>query len=649
MAEREPVADRRIAQPRPSRRAVAGWGIAIAIGSVLVSAGLLWVSPEAFDSLYSVSRGDFRSLEGNATAELTTALTSELTHTSLPDGGRVLLRSSPADARYFAETGGDYPRVLRQTEASLVASSLHVEQTRTLLAPGRNDELLVLDHAFCLSNAQWDSLLAYVRSGGALAAFGPCAVRDERGAWVGWDRMLSLIGARAVQTLPSGQADFVTVGRATPLAPGWLQGYRIGMRRGEGVIGAECADVSGSLAYWSRFDRSPTQDRDAPLAAVVACTEGQGRVVWAGFPLGWIDEQPENDRAARVLLGRAFTWARSGSPVAELSPWPEGAEAAVLLELDTEDQFANAALFADALEARELRGTFLCVSRLAKHEAKLVQRLAARHEVGSHTVDHHVIEGRPLAEQTKRLAQSKRDLHRLGPTSVTSFRPPEERWDAASLTAMARAGFRSLVAGRHPQALPEITVIDPENGEAPVQLVRIPRTGPDDFELFLHGDHNAHQTSPSLRRALEQVRRYEGINVVSLHTAILCRPENIPHLRPFLDSIREAPVWIPTVAECSDWWLTRAASELTVESVAAHHFRLTLRNPADRSLAASVARLSLPENPASLVVIRSSDKLAQAIEGPDARGVYSLAMPEVPAGGAVRVELSTRAGASAAR
>ena len=93
-----------------------------------------------------------------------------------------------------------------------------------------------------------------------------------------------------------------------------------------------------------------------------------------------------------------------------LEPWPNGRQAAAAFAQDVEDQFGNAKLALDSLDAAHVRGTFFITSQLAQHYTRLSRELATKGEVGTHSENHWVLGGMPPDVQRSRLLDAQQDI-----------------------------------------------------------------------------------------------------------------------------------------------------------------------------------------------------------------------------------------------
>jgi peptidoglycan/xylan/chitin deacetylase (PgdA/CDA1 family) len=391
--------------------------------------------------------------------------------------------------------------------------------------------------------------------------------------------------------------------------------------------------VERPLAWWSAWDRSEYPAAGRRLAAAARAIRGAGRILWFGAMPQAI--AASEDAYARAWFEGLGAWLAGTQAGVDFAAWPDDAHATLLLEQDSEDRFEHADAFRAALDRRSLRGTFLCVSNLAARHPALVRRIALRHEIGSHTDDHRILEGAPFEEQRRRLAHSRHVLEDLIGRRASSFRAPEERMDTNTWAALQASGFTTVVAGNGERAMPEV------RGDA---LVSIPRIVTDDYDWLVRAPIPADSIAPTLQRALERACALRGILVVSVHTQLAGAPALLPALDPFLDELSTRPIWITTATEAADWWRARAACTVSI-ATRAGRFVLLVENHGAGALAGLVAQVELPFwMPGIDVDMRVVAHAAAAGAGaqrperdptlliPNRDGTFSIPLPRLEAG-----------------
>jgi peptidoglycan/xylan/chitin deacetylase (PgdA/CDA1 family) len=270
-------------------------------------------------------------------------------------------------------------------------------------------------------------------------------------------------------------------------------------------------------------------------------------------------------------------------PTAEISPWPEGRRAGLLVAEDSESGFANATGLARELRDHDMRGTFFVVSELALEHPDVADSLRAAGEIASHTFDHVPTVGLPLAEQEIRLDRSRRELETWSSTEVVGLRPPEERFDEGTLRAWLRS------AGKR-RGTPYVAAVNAARSAAPEifrypegPIVMLPRLMKDDYNVLAQeGTRRPERILAAYLDGMNKLGALGGLAFVSLHTQIAGTPGQIGVVGSVLDSVagQRDTWWVATGAEIARWWLDREAMRMELrEEAPGEAFELVLRAP----------------------------------------------------------------------
>ena len=320
-------------------------------------------------------------------------------------------------------------------------------------------------------------------------------------------------------------------------------------------------------------------------------TFGHARVVYLGFELRDVAPRAWSRQIARLLVRNAVTWA-AGVPTATLEPWPSGRHAAAAIALDVEDQFGNAKLALDSLNAAHVRGTFFLTSHLARDYTRLSRELAANGgEVGSHSENHWVLGGNPPEVQQKRLRDTQRDMTEILGAPVAGFRPPEEQFDRATLEGWVAAGGKYLFGANDLRsASPELLAVGRDT------LVLIGRVGSDDFAAVGQRRDDPGAASAIFLREFDRIRALGGAYVLSYHSQLLSRAELVPALAHTARVIAgDTSVWTTTTGLIAEWWRARAEVRTSVDATRSDRVNVVVQNGgthAVHGLVVNVANLS---------------------------------------------------------
>ncbi|MGD8495778.1 MAG: polysaccharide deacetylase family protein [Gemmatimonadales bacterium] len=463
--------------------------------------------------------------------------------------------------RGYFEDSTYMPGLLAEWRRTLGALGWSVRTigTRAELEALPPSTLVVAPDALCLSNGEIESLFRHLRRGGGAVANWALGARDGRCQWRGWDTLRDFTGALDVVEYQAGDELFLTVPAGLPVSAGLPPGARIEFYADShlGLLG------KGPHVYWSDWalnSISTGGEAAADAAMSLYRTAGGGRALWLGFRPRQAIRDLDKARVTR-LTNAGLRWA-AGLPSAAVAPWPEGRRAGLLIAEDSENGITNAASLARMLREADMPGTFYAVSDMALEHPDLADSLLAAGEVGSHTADHVPTVGLPLSEQEIRLDRSVRELEDWTGGEILGFRPPEERFDDATLRAWLRAAdmdagtpYVAAVNGAR-SAAPEIYRYD----EGPI--VMLPRLMKDDYNVLVQeGTRRPERILADYLEGMRKLGALGGFALVGLHTQIAGSPGQIGVVGTVIDSIaaQRDTWWVATGRDVARWWLDRDA------------------------------------------------------------------------------------------
>lgn len=340
-------------------------------------------------------------------------------------------------------------------------------------------------------------------------------------------------------------------------------------------------------------------------SAAATCRTVGGRACLLGLDLGSLAQRSMNGRAESISrqfvngyepsLDSLFRWVRDIYVEDEPMPWlvssaPAGHDLSILFthDVDFGPSVRNSPAFAQALEARGVRGTFFVQTKYMKDyndsvffdDAALPALAGLRakgHELGSHTVAHSGrFEFMALGDGTERypsyrprvtsvstvddatilgeLRVSKYLLETLLDTEVSSFRPGRLSYPFSLPQAMVSTGYRyssSITANIVLTHLPFQLTDDRANG-ALLPVFEFPITIEDEALPRL-GDRIDDANAVIERIALDQ-----GVAVILTH------PNITDHKLRFVEAVADrwrGRAWMGTLAAFGDWWSERNALE----------------------------------------------------------------------------------------
>lgn len=450
----------------------------------------------------------------------------------------------------------------------------------------RAARVLVIPSSPCLTVEAYEAIDAVTGRGGGVVITGLTGIHDAGCRPIGYGLIVGITGASRADTLESRPMAYVTLPADNPLTIDIPPGSRIDLNPGRQVA----LRLPRRDAFYSDYALQPEPAGDASLldVAITHTSRGRGRVVYWGFELRDVVRLPW-DRALATLLARnSIAWA-AGVPTAAVEPWPKGRVAAATIAQDVEAGFGNAQHAFDSLHAAHIRSTYFLTSDMARPYDGLSHDLAnIGGEVGSHTENHRLLGGLPLARQRDRLETTQHDLTKLLGLPVDGLRPPQEQFDVETMKAWLAVGGRYLFGANDSRsASPELLPVGRDT------LVLIGRVGSDDFGAAAAAHNDPAGTARIFLDEYQRLRALGGLYALSYHSQLLAAPDLVPALAHVARAIAaDTAVWLATTGEIAEWWRDRAQLDARV-SQRADGFDVTVRNRGERLVGSAVVRVDL--------------------------------------------------------
>lgn len=449
----------------------------------------------------------------------------------------------------------------------------------------RSARVLVVPSSPCLTVEAREAIDGFSSRGAGVIITGPTGVYDAGCRPIGYGLIVATTGAARADTLESRSMTYLTIPAGSPLTVDIPPGSRIDLNPGRQVaLRLPQRDV-----FYSDYSLQPQPAGGSPLldVAITHANFGRGRMVYWGFELRDVVRLPWDRALSELLVRNSVAWAAS-LPIGSIEPWPKGRVAAATIAQDVEAKFPNAQYALDSLNAAHVRSTYFLTSDLARGYGRLTRDMANAGEIGSHTENHRLLGGLPLADQQSRLETTQHDIARLLGLSVDGLRPPQEQFDEATMSAWLAAGGRYLFGANDSRSVsPELLPIGHDT------LVLIGRVGSDDFAAAAAARNDPTRTAKVLLDEYARMRALGGLYALSYHSQLLATPELVPALAHVARTIAaDTAVWLATTGEIADWWRVRAQIEARVTQ-RPDGFDVTVRNRGERLVGGAVVRVEL--------------------------------------------------------
>ena len=470
---------------------------------------------------------------------------------------RVILYASPSSKTFFSSIGGNYDTLLVPWRLYFSSRKLDFKEINEVTQLQKLKEgVLILPSAVALSNDERAAIAAFRASGGSLLTTWATGTRNDKGEWAGW-QFLGNLGVKTTGELPAtAEANHLTLTGESPVSKTLLAGQRVWMtQNSEALLRFSGEMIAGRFMNWARV----TDDARRGEGAVIfsESTEASARAVSYAFSENAWESHP---LAIYGLLDDSIQWLQH-VPVVVRAAWPDAKRAAQIIEMDTEEGFANALPFAAMMQTLNYRPTFYVLTSVAKLFPEVLAKLARDFEVGYHADTHEGFKGQPADVQEKRIKTMRADIDSMlvDTRGMTGFRAPTESYDATTEQLLQKYGIRHHTAdpSRAENRLPLFAKL--EGVEPADALLILPRTQRDDINLYWE-KLTPEQTTKALVDDFDLTVESGALGLLSVHSQNFNPDSVLTKAMPgFIEHIKEnrASVWLASAGQITDWWRDR--------------------------------------------------------------------------------------------
>ena len=484
-----------------------------------------------------------------------------------PSGDRVFLYASTANQAYFSKIGGSHETLLLPWRNYFKDRKLEFNEIRDVSKlTAVQGGVLVLPSVVALDEDERAAIAEFRARGGSILSTWATGTRNSKGDWVGW-QFLEGLGAKMVGEIPAdAEARQLVLNGESPVSHTLPAGQRTWMdKTSEPLLRFKGDMVAGRFMNWARFVDDERRGEGAVIFSETTAnaTTVSSRVAVFSFAETAWESHP---LVTYQLIDDTVQWLQR-EPAIILAAWPDGKRAAQVIQMDTEDGFSNALLFASMMRAFNYRATFYVLTSVGKQFPDVLKNLAADFEIGYHADVHDGFKGQSIPTQERRLLTMRQEMASvLSDTKpMTGFRAPTESYDGTTEQLLQKMGIRHHAAdpARSEGRLPifaKLEGIDPKNG-----LVVLPRTQRDDINLAQQ-NLSADQISKVLVDDFDLVLDSGALGWLSVHSQnfnadgvlIKAMPNYLAHLNRSRNSL-----WLASAGQVADWWRERERFKLS--------------------------------------------------------------------------------------
>ena len=476
---------------------------------------------------------------------------------------RVILYASSSSKTYFAGLGGNYEVLLapwRNYFQSRKVKFLEIQSASQLRK--EQSGVLILPSAVALGDDERVEILAFRAKGGAILCTWATGTRNGNGDWQGW-QFLQNLGARVIGEIPTtASANNLILTGESPVSHRQGAGQRITLTKtSEAMLRATGEVVAGRFMNRSRVIDDERRSEGAVI--FTETRESYGRVAYFAFAeSGW----EAQTLGAHDLISDTLQWLRR-EPAIIQGAWPNGKRAAQVIEMDTEEGFANAAAFASLMKSIDYRSNFYVTTSAGKLFPQVLTPLARDFELGYLGDTYASFKDQAPAVQEQRLRAMQSELSSVLPElkGITGFRAPTEGYDATTEMLLQKVGIRHHTAGPESSSARLPLLRQTEGVKSTDSLVVLPRTQRNDINLYQE-KLTAEQTTRALIDDFDLALDTGSLGLLSVHSRNFSADSVMAAAMPgFLAHLKErrALVWLASAGQVADWWRERERFKLS--------------------------------------------------------------------------------------
>jgi peptidoglycan/xylan/chitin deacetylase (PgdA/CDA1 family) len=484
-------------------------------------------------------------------------ITNKLVRTKLPP---VYIYDSPTTRQYMAAGGINYQNNLDIWQLFLRRQDIPYEVITSLARFDSKPEpqaTLILASALALDDAEKRHIRTFQQKGGNLLATWLCGVRNEKGAWIGFQFMQQALQTNVVGSTEADNDDgFLIPWGDSPVSHQLPAGLRVWTERIPNWYPLRLASphLAAQITDWSR---NANPKKRAGVISYAWSAQTPARSVVLGYPERlWFSADP---KAFDALASDALLWLMH-QPAVYLASWPHPWRSAAIISINTTDVSEEPDLaFAEQIENLGWRATYYALSeRLDVSKAFLKKMQARGHDVAYFGDRLTGFQNQSANQQNKRLETMINEFkdNEIEPTEPTGFRAPLDSLDPTTLRLLRQRGINHVVAeqGISETRLPLLSSAIPKANVANAKgepVVILPRTmnAPED----LLTDNTPAIAAQNTLHELELADDMASLSVIAIPTRTSVSPANWASILNGIKA-RKDKIWLSTANQVAAWW-----------------------------------------------------------------------------------------------
>jgi hypothetical protein len=532
----------------------------------------------------------------------------------IPFMPEVVLYASPTTQVFFESGKLDFKTNVQFWEVFLRKYKIPFElATSVSQLESSRAGVLVLPSSVALSQREKQTVINFRARGGSVLASWLSGVRDEHGAWQGFEFMENTLDVKVLGNTAADEDDnFMMPHGDSPVTHYLPAGLRIWLERAKEWHPLRLAsrNPAAHIMDWSRRFVVGKATAAITFDERTSSTGRSSRSVILGYPERlWVMADP---KLLEAIAHNSLMWLLH-QPSAYVAAWPHPHASAFVLAVDASEIIDETDIsFAKSFEDIGGRATYYSLSDNAVKSAAMLKTLQARGHELAYMGDKFVgFKDQSAAAQANRLDAMRKAIKAAGlDLSVDAgFHAPMESYDKNTEKLMLDRAFGHYVAtpASTDARLPFFAPVDANAAQSPKATVVLPRTQA--------GSEAAEEGEPAegmkaFLGEMELSEKMAGLSVVRMPNQSLLTKDELGEILQHIKARRDR-TWLATANQVANWWRERERVSIRLEAGAVAPL-LTVTVKGETPLQQGVTVwVNLPESGSTLRLIANGK-----VEGP---------------------------------
>lgn len=460
-------------------------------------------------------------------------------------------------------------------------------------------KVLILPGSRALSDKEVSQIKKYIEKGGSVFATSGTSSFSDNGKWRGWEFFSEVFGLKFTKEInPDEFAKIHTLRGGLPLTAGIPTGYPLKIATWDRPMSCEVLDPrTTQVSFWYNFRREQGLVREEieKSAGIAYGKYGNGRFIWMGFELNSVIGQQEDYINFGRLFQNSINWL-TYAPTAFVKDWPGSYDAAASFIPVLNSNIHNVQNLFGIIKSEKTPMTFFADPAAAEDNKQLLGNLRYYGELGAildlgylSSVTDTVNKLYDYNTQLIHFNQAKQSFSRVPKTVSKGAIPLYGLYDENSIGALIASGYNYIITDSLTDRSVPKTIIRGDR-----RIVAFTKTARDDYEVIRnYGLTNKDFQLYTYEEDVDRLLFEGGLYIYKIHSDYQCQPQYVDVVRNLIAYIKQKNMWIATLPEIRDWWLSKSSLEINAEVRSPRRIAVEISNPGNHQVKDIVIQVNL--------------------------------------------------------